>query len=980
MKGKIYPYQDLKKFIICACAAIGVLCCALTFPPVVKSTNVISLAGTWAFQIDSADRGLSEQWFLKPLNDTIHLPGSMLENGKGNNITLKTKWTGSIYDSSWFYNPRMAKYRQPGNLKIPFWLTPAKHYTGAAWYQKEVMIPADWKNKRIVLFLERPHTETTLWVDGKPIGMQNSLVAPHEFDVSEITPGKHTLTLCIDNRIKAINVGPDSHSITDHTQGNWNGIVGKMELRATDGLTFINDVQVYPDIKNKVAHVKLVLNAYQDMQRMSVTVSAKTFNSAKNVQIAPVSTQATSHKESDVHIDIDLPMGDKMQTWDEFSPALYRLTVELKDDKSVVDTKQVTFGMHEFKTDGRNFTINGKPTFLRGTVNNCEFPLTGYAPMTEAAWDRIFAICKAHGLNHMRFHSWCPPEAAFDAADKAGFYLQPEGPTWANHGTGIGLGRPIDQYVYDETNRMSKVYGNHPSFVMMAYGNEPAGNQIPFLTKFVDYWKAKDNRRVYTGASVGGSWPVIPNNEYMVRAGARGLAWNERPESNSDFRKEIAQFNVPFVGHEIGQYCAFPDFKEIAKYTGLYKAKNFELFQEDLKDHGMADEAEQFLVASGKLQALCYKHEIEKILRTPGYSGIQLLSLNDYPGQGTALVGVLNAFWDSKGYITAQQFARFCNSTVPLIRTDKFVYNNGETLKASMELFNYNRPMNTGLTWKLTDNQHKIIAQGILAKKDYVLGNCQQSGSINVNLSAIKSPVKLNLEVAVPNTPFVNDWDFWVYPDKTPEVKSDVYYTNVLDDKAKQVLNDGGKVFLNGAGSVVKGKEIVQTFTPVFWNTSWFKMRPPHTLGFVCDPKNPMFANFPTTGYSELAWWDILKGAQVMHLEDFPKGFRALVQPIDTWFMNRPLGLIFEAKVGKGSIIVSGADLSPNLSADRPAARQLYYSAIKYMNSPDFKPSTSIDLGVIEDLFKSGSKEVFISYTRGVPDELKPTNKKASKN
>jgi hypothetical protein len=227
----------------------------------------------------------------------------------------------------------------------------------------------------------------------------------------------------------------------------------------------------------------------------------------------------------------------------------------------------------------------------------------------------------------------------------------------------------------------------------------------------------------------------------------------------------------------------------------------------------------------------------------------------------------------------------------------------------------------------------------------------------------------------VPNTVFVNDWDFWVYPEKLPEVKADVYYTTSLDDKAKQVLADGGKVFLNGAGKVVKGKEIIQSFSPIFWNTSWFKMRPPHTMGFVCDPKAPMFNDFPNVGYSEMAWWDIFKNAQVMHLEDFPRGFRALVQPVDTWFMNRPLGILFEAKVGKGSIIVSSADLSTDISTDRPAARQLYYSIMKYMASAQFKPSANIELNTIDNIFKTPSKEVFISYTNGVPDELKPKAK-----
>ncbi|WEA03965.1 glycoside hydrolase family 2 TIM barrel-domain containing protein [Mucilaginibacter sp. SJ] len=951
------------------------LFCAWSVPRIQKSSNVISLAGQWQFQIDPADKGIEGRWFLRSFTDTIHLPGSMTQNLKGDDITLKTKWTGSIYDSSWFYNPRLAKYRVPGNLKIPFWLTPSKHYTGAAWYKKEVIIPADWKNKHLVLFLERAHTETRLWVDGTEIGMQNSLVAPHQYDLGDqLSPGKHEITLCIDNRIKSINVGPDSHSITDHTQGNWNGVIGKIELKA-GSRTWLDDIQIYPDLKQKTAHIKVRIKTEKGTANGNISLSAKAINTPVS-QLIPAVNKPVNVKDSVAELTIDLPMGAKMETWDEFNPVLYRLTATLHTADGSTDIRQVDFGMHEFKADGKTFTINGKTVFLRGTVNNCEFPLTGYPPTTEAEWDRIFKICREHGLNHMRFHSWCPPEAAFAAADKAGFYLHVEGPSWANHGSGLGLGRPIDQYIYDETNRMVKWYGNHPSFCMMAYGNEPSGKQVEYLTKFVDYWKAKDPRRLYTGAAVGGSWPVILNNEYMARAGARGLAWNQRPESNSDYSKQIAQFNVPFVAHEMGQYCAFPDFKEIKKYTGIYKAKNFELFQEDLKDHGMADEAEKFLTASGKLQALCYKHEIEKAMRTPGYSGFQLLSLNDYPGQGTALVGVLNAFWDSKDYITAKQFARFCNATVPLIRTEKFVYQNNETLKAQVELFNYSKPITTALNWKLTDAQHKVISEGVLEKKSYIMGNCQQAGMINLPLSKIKSPVKLTLEVSVPNTQYVNDWDFWVYPATLPAVKTDVYYTTSLDDKAREVLNRGGKVFLNAAGNVIKGKEIIQSFTPVFWNTSWFKMRPPHTLGFVCDPKHPAFNDFPTSSYSEIQWWDILSNAQVMHLEDFPATFRPVIQPIDTWFMNRRLALLFEAKVSKGSLMVSSADLLPTTGEDRPAAKQLYYSILKYMSSPQFKPADSISMETVDDLFKTASKEVFVSYTNGAPDELKPKNTK----
>ena len=939
----------------------------------------ISLAGEWRFKMDSLDKGVSEKWYNTVLDDRIHLPGSMAENLKGNDITLKTKWTGSIYDSSWYYNPRMAKYRQPGNIKVPFWLTPAKHYTGAAWYQKDVTIPTNWKGQRVVLNLERAHTETQVWVDDKEVGTQNTMVVAQIFDLTPfITPGKHTITLRIDNRIKAINVGQDSHSLTDHTQGNWNGVVGKIELVKGEQIYF-GDIQVYPDLAKKIAHVKLHINNLSGSTNARVFLSAKSFNTVQKLEVPQVS-QNIKLVKGDNDISVDLPMGNKIVTWDEFNPALYLLNAELVFIKRIGDDKQVQFGMREFKTVGKHFEVNGRQVFLRGTVNNCEFPLTGYANMDVPAWERIFRICKAHGLNHMRFHSWCPPEACFIAADKVGFYLHVEGPSWANHGTSIGDNKPIDKFIYDETDRMAKVYGNYASFCMMAYGNEPRGKQVEYLTKFVDYWKAKDSRRVYTGASVGGSWPVIPNNEYMVRAGnnARGLKWEHQPESVSNYDEDKA-FQVPFVVHEMGQWCVFPDFKEIEKYTGVYRAKNFELFQEDLGDRGMGDQAEQFLMASGKLQALCYKNEIEKALRSPGYAGFQMLSLNDYPGQGTALIGVLNAFWDEKGYITPKQFSRFCNAVVPLARIPKFVYTNNETFKADAELYNYGATAFTNKTinWKITDAKGLVLAKGSFGGKNYAIGNAIPVGSVSFPLDKFSTPAQLNLEIAVDGTTYANDWDFWVYPEKLPEVKkAGVYYTTTLDKQAEDVLNSGGKVFLNASGKVVKGKEVIQSLTPVFWNTSWFKMRPPHTLGILVDPANAAFANFPTSYHSDLQWWDVMNKAQAMILEDFPKGFKAIIQPIDTWFLNRRLAMVFEANVGKGKLMVSSLDLSADVDNSRPAAKQLYYSLQNYMQSAKFNPAYTVDLAVVKDIFETGSKEKFTTFTKDSPDELKPKPQK----
>ncbi|MFV0605309.1 MAG: sugar-binding domain-containing protein, partial [Niabella sp.] len=711
-----------------------------------------SLAGQWRFQTDEEDRGIDEKWFDKKFNTTILLPGSMNSNNLGNPVTIKTKWTGWIYDSSFFFQPRLAKYRTDDNYKVPFWLTPLKYYSGAAWYQKEIIIPAGWANKKINLFLERIHIQSKVWLDDMELtGInQNSLSAPHEYILPDgIKPGAHTISIRIDNRINDIDVGVNSHSISDHTQGNWNGIVGKMYLQAEAAIT-LQDIRVFPDIVNKKALVRMVVKNNSASGFLGkIKLRAKSFNASANHTVPGVLHSVNIKSGETKTVDIDLPIGNKMQLWSEFHPALYLLTTTIENG-DIKDEKTVQFGMREVKVVGKNITVNSVPIFLRGNLNNCEFPLTGFPATDEAAWVKIYRVLKSYGLNHVRFHSWCPPEAAFAAADKAGIYLQVEAPTWPNHSTSLGDGKFIDQYIYDETNRIEKYYGNYASFIMLAAGNEPrGGRQVEYLTNFIKYWKEKDSRRIYTGASVAMSWPLVPSNEYMIKSGARNLNWvNASPESTSDYSNAVKDFTMPYITHEQGQWCVFPDFSEIKKYTGDYRAKNFELFQEDLKDQGMGNEARKFLMASGKLQALCYKYEIEKSLRTPGLSGFQLLGLQDFPGQGTALVGVVNVFYQPKGYISPQQFKQFCNSTVPLSRIEKFVYTNNETFKAAIELFHYEEnPLQASISWLIKDESGTIVKKGNFTSKTYPVGNCLLVGNIVFPLQDIKKAKKLTVEV-----------------------------------------------------------------------------------------------------------------------------------------------------------------------------------------------------------------------------------------
>ena len=949
---------------------------AIVFASVLTVTgqnHSFSLSGKWNFQIDREDAGMKEQWFNKSLDESINLPGSMPEKLKGDNVTARTQWTGSLYDSSYYFNPYMEKYRIEGQVKLPFFLTPDKHYVGVAWYQKKVTIPSDWKGERILLFLERPHIETTVWVNTKEIGMQNSLCVPHVYDLtSAVTPGKPCrITIRVDNRIKEINVGPDSHSITDQTQGNWNGIVGKIELQTTPKVYF-DDIQVYPDLSHGKALVRMNVKS-SSSAKGEITLSAESFNTDTRHNVLPVQ-QTFRIQAGDNRVEMELPMGKDFLTWDEFNPALYKLTATLNSGKQS-EKKQVQFGMRDFKIEGKWFYVNGRKTMLRGTVENCDFPLTGYAPMDVASWERVFRICRNYGLNHMRFHSSCPPEAAFIAADLVGFYLQPEGPSWPNHGPRLGNGQPIDKYLMDETIALTKEYGNYASYCMLACGNEPSGRWVEWVTKFVEYWEKKDPRHVYTGASVGNGWQWQPRNQYHVKAGARGLAWSKKQPSTQDdyrFQNHLDTVRQPYVSHETGQWCAFPNFNEIRKYTGVNKAKNFEIFKDILADNHMSDQAHLFMMASGKLQALCYKYEIEKTLRTPDYAGFQLLALNDYSGQGTALVGVLDVFFEEKGYINSAEWRRFCSPTVPLMRTDKFVYNNKEILKADIEIAHFGAEAlkQAEIVYTLKDEYGKVYAQGTLATQDIPVGNLNLTGSFEFPLTDIQEAKKLNLEIRIMGTEAVNDWNFWVYPAQVTIAEGKVYTTDTLDSKALEILQNGGNVLITAAGKVSYGKEVVQQFTPVFWNTSWFKMRPPHTTGILVNPKHPLFRQFPTEYHSNLQWWELLNRAQVMQFTHFPPAFQPTVQSIDTWFISRKIGMLFEANVLNGKVLMTSMDITSQ-PEKRIVARQMHKAILDYMNSDQFRPQFTVTPQQISELFTKTAGDIK-SYTNDSPDELKP--------
>jgi hypothetical protein len=922
-----------------------------------KGDDYIDLSGSWFFQVDSLDQGVKQQWYNRQLKEKVTLPGSMTTNGKGNDITVSTPWTGSIEDSTWFHNPAYAKYRVPGHVKVPFWLQPDKYYKGAAWYQKSIDVPKAWQGKYIELYIERSHWETTVWVDGKPVGMQNSLATAHIFELSGLKAGRHQITVLIDNRVKSFNVGQNSHSISDHTQSNWNGMVGRLSLNAKPAI-YISEIQLYTNIKAKQVTARVSI---RNITGKAADVSLNLLALSNNPGTAKLNPKnITRRVTKNTVVEVIYPMGDHPLLWSEFTPDTYQMRVKLSSKQAGVDQSIVTFGMREFLTNGTQFTINGQPTFLRGSLECAEFPKTGYPPTNLESWARIFKICRSYGLNHLRFHSWCPPDAAFEAADNLGFYLQIECSSWANQGATIGDGKALDEYIYNESRSIVKAYGNHPSFCMMAYGNEPAGkNMVKYLSDFVTYWKARDQRRLYT---TGAGWPIRNESNFNSTPLPRIQQWgqglksiinNQAPRSDYDWANIIKEWKHPTVSHEIGQWCAYPDFKEISQYDGVLKAKNVEIFKDQLEKNGMGALSEDFLQASGKLQVLCYKADIEAALRTPGFGGFQLLGLYDFPGQGTALVGVLNPFWKDKGYVTSKEYSEFCNAVVPLVRLPKMVYLNNENLFAPVEIAQFSTATLKEVepSWDIKNEKGDILFQGKLNKTSIQPGNGIKLGDINVALADVKEPSRLKISVHVAN--YQNSWDIFVYPAKLPVIEQQTVISQTLDQKAIETLANGGKVLLTlkkGTLKPNKGGDIAIGFSSIFWNTAWTKSQPPVTLGILCDPKNPALKEFPTQAYSNWQWWDGMTHSNAIMLTEVSATIKPIVRVIDDWVTARPLGLIFECKVGKGKLIVSGIDLLTD-QEKRPEARQLLYSLKSYMNTDSFSPDVEVNLEKITSLY-----------------------------
>jgi len=865
--------------------------------PAARRPAPISLAGIWSCRLDPGDEGVAGRWWAEPMPLAVRLPGSLDQNGVGEPNPAK---------------PDMQRLWRP------------LVYTGPAWYRRSIHIPAHWAGKRVALHLERAHWATAVWVDGQPAGAGESLCVPHEMDLTALAPpGRHTLTLRVDNRM-IVNVGAWAHSVTDETQTNWNGVIGRIELRATDPVWL------------EAAH------AYPEHETGALRARVRVGNATGRPVEARLAVAATPETGGAPRIDAEaggtVPAGGgwlearfrdarALPRWDEFEPRRCRLQVELTADaagRECRDALATSFGIRDLRVGpDQRIRLNGRAILLRGTLECCIFPRTGFPPTDRSPWERICAIARAYGLNHLRFHSWCPPEAAFEAADRAGMLLQVELPQWV---ADVGKDPPRDAFIARELERILDAYGNHPSFAMLCMGNELQGD-TEFLQGLVRKGQEADPRRLYTSSTAWSFGPADDFNVGVVR-GVRG------PATDHDFRDQLAQALAPVVSHEIGQWFVFPALREIGKYTGVLRARNFDLVRDALRARGMLEQAGAFTRVSGRQALALYKEEIEVLLRTPGSAGFQLLDLHDFPGQGTSLVGMLDAFWDSKGIVRPAEWRRFCSATVPLARLPKRVYTTGETLSARVECAHVGPHDLRGVvaTWRLREPGGGTVAQGSFPPADLPTGERTPIGAIAAPLGAVRAPARLRLEVELPGGAGANDWDVWVYPERAEQpAPQGVVVRDAWDEAARAALREGRTVLLLARRDALKASRR-SSFLPVFWNTVLFPGQN-GTLSVLCDPRHPALARFPTDEHTDWQWHEILDRSRLTVMDTLPQDLRPIVQVVDNPVRNDRLGAVWEATVGRGRLIVCSLDIWSDLGR-RPAARQLRESLLRYAAGP----------------------------------------------
>lgn len=850
----------------------------------------IDLSGQWQVKLDAEKQETMPQAYP----ETMMLPGTTSAAGLG----------------------------MPNPAKETGCLTDAYRFEGAVWFMR-TFTAGDWTGEQTMLTLERTR-KTTVYLDGRPIGHQESLCTPHRYFLPPVHAGEHTLVIRVDNTEYPTRGG---HLTSPDTQSNWNGITGEISL--TVAHTLLTDLTVRPDLRRGCLRVHgHIIGAPDGVAGI----------------VLPGQMEHLLPYRRGV-LDGECPLKGNEAFWDEAHPEIHTISIDLDGD-----VYETTFGLRDVRTLGRRLLINGRETFLRGKVDNLLYPKTGYTPTDVASWMTILGIAKEYGINHYRYHTACPPDAAFTAADLLGMYMAPELPFWgtvAEEGE-EGYDERERDFLFQEGFRILREYGHHPSFLWLSLGNELWGSKDVLNRMMRAYREADDTKLYSSGAN---NYQFVPDvlDEENVFVGVRlgrerlirgsyamcdapqGIVQTTAPESASNYDASIVpetlgqsgeagkvqiQYgtgvkevdaqsadalipDVPVISHEVGQYVFYPDFSEIPHYTGPLKPRNIEAMRENLERAGLYGEHEAFFRQTGHLAVDCYKREIETLLRSREVSGFQLLDLQDYTGQGTALVGVLNAMMENKGLISAEEWREFCAGTVVLGEFASFTGMMGEDIRFDVQISECDpEKQHTCIRCTLMDGERELYACDVTpgARQGRLTDAVSVTFPAECYRDAMQERITGLTVVLTLADGTRNHYPIWLIP------PIDIRITREgIEKDGRMVAFVSAEEKADGAAIVVPSAEgqLPAEYCTDFWcypmfrsiSESMGKPVPVGTMGLSIDTASPLLKRFAQEDYTTPAWYAIL---QTAHVQRLPADIHPAVQMIDNTERCARLGILYQ--------------------------------------------------------------------------------------
>lgn len=847
----------------------------------------IDLSGQWQVKLDAE----KQETMLQAYPETMMLPGTTSAAGLG----------------------------MPNPAKETGCLTDAYRFEGAVWFMR-TFTAGDWTGEQTMLTLERTR-KTTVYLDGRPIGHQESLCTPHRYFLPPVHAGEHTLVIRVDNTDYPTRGG---HLTSPDTQSNWNGITGEISL--TVAHTLLTDLTVRPDLRRGCLRVHgHIIGAPDGVAGI----------------VLPGQMEHLLPYRRGV-LDGECPLKGNEAFWDEAHPEIHTISIDLDGD-----VYETTFGLRDVRTLGRRLLINGRETFLRGKVDNLLYPKTGYTPTDVASWMTILGIAKEYGINHYRYHTACPPDAAFTAADLLGVYMAPELPFWGTVAE-EGYDERERDFLFQEGFRILREYGHHPSFLWLSLGNELWGSKDVLNRMMRAYREADDTKLYSSGAN---NYQFVPDvlDEENVFVGVRlgrerlirgsyamcdapqGIVQTTAPESVSNYDASIVpetlgqsgeagkvqiQYgtgvkevdaqsadalipDVPVISHEVGQYVFYPDFSEIPHYAGPLKPRNIEAMRENLERAGLYGEHEAFFRQTGHLAVECYKREIETLLRSREVSGFQLLDLQDYTGQGTALVGVLNAMMENKGLISAEEWREFCAGTVVLGEFASFTGMMGEDIRFDVQISECDpEKQHTCIRCTLMDGERELYACDVTPGARH--GRLTDAVSVTFPAECYRDAMQeriMRLTVALTLADGTrNHYPIWLIP------PIDIRITREgIEKDGRMVAFVSAEEKADGAAIVVPSAEgqLPAEYCTDFWcypmfrsiSESMGKPVPVGTMGLSIDTASPLLKRFAQEDYTTPAWYAIL---QTAHVQRLPADIHPAVQMIDNTERCARLGILYQ--------------------------------------------------------------------------------------